>query len=115
MSELKTTNASKHVVPHNLLKFGLIKGKSFEPEMFLCNFVLGLSTHGLDIEEHWLRLLPGCLPDHDVTWFNANMSSSSSWAQAKQLFLEHVGHCYSQDIYDYTSIVMVGFCCFSTS
>ena len=54
--------------------------------------MLGLSTHGLDIEEHWLRLLPGCLPDHDVTWFDANMSASFSWSQAKQLFLEHVGH-----------------------
>src|ERR1700716_4260899 len=88
--QVKTTDASKHVVPCNLPKFGLIKGKSSEPETFLCNFVLGLSTHGLDIEEHWLRLLPGCLPNHDVAWFDANMSPSFNWAQAKQLVLEHV-------------------------
>ena len=56
---------SLYVVPCNMPKFGVGKDKIYEPEAFLCKFMMRLFTHGLDIEKHWHRLFLSCLPDHD--------------------------------------------------
>src|SRR5437764_977570 len=72
-------------VPTNLPQFRCGKEPFRDPEHFLVKFETVLSVHGLDPEQHWLRLLPGCLNHLDITWAQQTFDASFTWQEAKHM------------------------------
>ena len=81
--ETSSPAESSQKVPRDLPKFRDGPGSVRDPEDFLPRFQRVLSAHGLDLEQHWYRLLPVCLNHADNMWCESNLEPTLTWQKAK--------------------------------
>ncbi|EIE87259.1 hypothetical protein RO3G_11970 [Rhizopus delemar RA 99-880] len=92
--------AALNVVPPNLPLMQW-KGAVFDPSApvsvdvkhCLKKFQDVMFAHGLDLDQHWLRLLPPCLSSSQRTWLDEYQEKEDvhTWSQFKKAFTGHYG------------------------
>src|SRR6478609_8439987 len=92
--------AALNVVPPNLPLMQW-KGAVFDPSApvsvdvkhCLKKFQDVMFSHGLDLDQHWLRLLPPCLSSSQRTWLDEYQEKEDvhTWSQFKKAFTSHYG------------------------
>ncbi|KAL9548388.1 hypothetical protein MBANPS3_005696 [Mucor bainieri] len=60
-------------------------------EHYFSTFESILNSSALDLETHWAKLLPLCMPNGDRVWVDKTLLKCSSWWEAKQVFKRRFG------------------------